>query len=180
MWRFKRDSAQTAFRQQAIALADSLHSFARYLSGADSEADDLVQETYVRAFAATTQFTPGSNLKAWLYRILRNLYIDRRRRLNVSPVSDLSADDAELQPGDGTTNFDANAVTSADVESAMMALSESSRLIVLLDLEGLSESETAAILDCPIGTVKSRLFRARSALRALLKDYAPARSLHGL
>jgi RNA polymerase sigma-70 factor (ECF subfamily) len=180
MWRFKQENEQTALRRQAIALADSLHSFARYLSGADSDADDLVQETYARAFAAAPQFAPGTNLKAWLYRILRNLYIDRRRRLKVSPIIDLAIDDADLPPTEGIATFDANAVTSTDVESAMMALSESNRLIVLLDLEGLSEAETAAVLDCPIGTVKSRLFRARSALRALLKDYAPARSVHGL
>jgi RNA polymerase sigma-70 factor (ECF subfamily) len=182
MWGAKAGNAQKPFRQQAIALADALHGFARYLSGSDSDADDLVQETYARAFAAAEQFTPGSNLKAWLYRILRNLFVDRHRRRNRGPVSEVSLDDADSQSvlAARTTNFDANAVTSADVESAMMALPESSRTVILLDLEGLSESEAAAILGCPVGTVKSRLFRARTALRELLRDYAPARSVHGL
>jgi RNA polymerase sigma-70 factor (ECF subfamily) len=182
MWGSQRVTAQNAFRQQALALADALHGFARYLSGSDDAADDLVQETYARAFTATAQFTPESNLKAWLYRILRNLYIDRRRRQSVSPVSEVSLDDADYQPDlrGSVASFDANAVTSADVEAAMKALPEASRTIILLDLEGLSESEVAAVLGCRLGTVKSRLHRARTSLRELLRDYAPARSVHGL
>jgi len=182
MWGAKEVDAQRTFRQRAIALVDALHGFAHYLSGSDSEADDLVQETYARAFASGEQFTPESNLKAWLYRILRNLFIDRRRRQSISPVSDIALDDGDFQPALATRNasFDVNAVASLDVESAMMSLPESSRTLILLDIEGLSETEVAAILGCPPGTVKSRLFRARAALRELLRDYAPVRSIHGL
>jgi len=182
MWGSKAVNAQGAFRQQAIELADALHSFARYLAGSDSDAEDLVQETYARAFEAGEQFRPGSNLKAWLYRILRNLFIDRHRRQNISPISNTSIDDAAFQPAlaPRMASFDANAVTSTDVESAMMALPESSRMLILLDIEGLNESEVADVLGCPLGTVKSRLFRARAALRELLRDYAPARNVHGL
>jgi RNA polymerase sigma-70 factor, ECF subfamily len=180
MWGYRSDDVH-AFRREALAHVDALHGFARYLAGGEGDADDLVQETYARALAAAGQFSPGTNLKAWLYRILRNIFIDRRRRAG-GPMSSLSLDDVDesvlATPPRGA--IDVDAVTSTDVESAMMALPEAHRTVILLDLEGLNENETAVILDCAPGTVKSRLFRARAALRELLKDYAPVRRLHGL
>jgi len=181
MWD-RRKVEDHAFRREALAHADALHSFARYLTGAEGDADDLVQETYARAFAAADRFESGSNLKAWLYRILRNIFIDRRRRDLGGPITPLSPDDLDesalAAPQSGA--IDVDAITSADVQAAMMALPEPSRTVVLLDIEGMNESEVAEILECAPGTVKSRLFRARATLRELLKDYTPARRLHGL
>jgi len=182
MWSRRKEGAASPFRREALAYLDALHSFARYLSGDERDADDLVQETYARAFAAVEQFTPGSNLQAWLFRILRNLFIDRYRRAKGGPIASLSIDalDESGAPSVPAGTPDPDAVTSADVQAAMMALPEPSRTIVLLDLEGMNDDEMATILGCASGTVKSRLFRARAALRELLKDYAPARRPHGL
>lgn len=180
MWGGGKD-ATFAFRREALDHVDALHGFARYLAGADGDADDLVQETYARAFAAAEQFLSGSNLKAWLYRILRNLFIDRYRREGNAPFAPATDEVDRLALAvPQREGIDLDAVRSADVEAAMMALPEPSRTVVLLDLEGFAENETAAILDCAPGTVKSRLFRARAALRERLKDYAPVRRLHGL
>jgi len=153
--------------QAALAYADTLHNLARYLTGYDTDADDLVQETYARALQAAGQFTPGTNLKAW-----------RRERNNpvvggfdiTEPAVGVAAedhwfmDDAELDR--------LRKVVAAEIEAALMTLSEDARTVILLDLEGLTEGEVAEVIGCPLGTVKSRLARARAALRLRLKDYA--------
>jgi len=166
--------------QEALAYADVLHNLARYLTGKDTDADDLVQETYARALQAAGQFTPGTNLKAWLFRILRNTLISRYRRERNNPVVggfDTTApavavageahwfmDDPELER--------LRTVVAAEIEAALMTLSEDARTVILLDLEGLTEGEVAEVIGCPVGTVKSRLARARAALRLRLMDYA--------
>ena len=166
--------------QEALAYADVLHNLARYLTGNDTDADDLVQETYARALHAAGQFTPGTNLKAWLFRILRNTLISRYRRERNNPVVggfDTTApavavageahwfmDDPELER--------LRTVVAAEIEAALMTLSEDARTVILLDLEGLTEGEVAEVIGCPVGTVKSRLARARAALRLRLMDYA--------
>jgi RNA polymerase sigma-70 factor (ECF subfamily) len=160
-------------RRQALAYADALHSLARYLTGARTDAEDLVQETYVRAFAAQTRFAAGTNLKAWLFRILRNTFVDGYRRARHGPVDDGAAVDAPddvAPPAPEPTRSGAG--TPRDIEAAMLALSEEARTVVLLDLEGFTETETAAIVGCAVGTVKSRLARARAELRKRLIDYA--------
>jgi RNA polymerase sigma-70 factor (ECF subfamily) len=151
-------------RREALAYADALHSLARYLTGADSDAEDLVQETYARAFGAERSFTAGTNLKAWLFRILRNTFVDGYRRQQHGPIDGAAAVPEQSTP--------VGPVAPRDIEAAMMALSEESRSVILLDLEGLTESEVAEVLGCAIGTVKSRLARARAQLRTLLADYA--------
>jgi RNA polymerase sigma-70 factor, ECF subfamily len=182
MWGRSKEDAQTKFRREALAHVDALHNFARYLARTDCDSEDLVQDAYARAFAAAHQFMPGSNLKAWLFRILRNVFIDRYRRQNADPVNGPSQEEPDFQElhDSRPVAFDGNAAASADIEAALLSLSEASRTIILLDLEGLSETEIAAVLGCPLGTVKSRLSRARATLRELLKDYAPTRSAHGL
>jgi RNA polymerase sigma-70 factor (ECF subfamily) len=166
--------------QEALAYADVLHNLARYLTGNDTDADDLVQETYARALQAAGQFTPGTNLKAWLFRILRNTFISRYRRERNNPVVggfDTTApavavageahwfmDDPELER--------LRTVVAAEIEAALMTLSVDARTVILLDLEGLTEGEVAEVIGCPVGTVKSRLARARAALRLRLMDYA--------
>jgi RNA polymerase sigma-70 factor, ECF subfamily len=162
---------------EALAYVDVLHKVARYLTGNGADAEDLVQETYARALQGAHQFTPGTNLKAWLFRILRNTFISRYRR-DCNPVvagfdtlaSTMSAeepwflDDVELDR--------LRKVVGAEIEAALMALSEDARTVVLLDLDGLTDQEIADVMGSAPSTVKSRLARARAALRRSLKDYA--------
>ena len=164
---------------EALAYADTLHNLARYLTANEADAEDLVQETYARALRAADQFTPGTNLKAWLFRILRNTFISLyRRRRNDPTVGGLDTVAPAVEPpasGDWLRNdleLDRlQKVVGEEIERAMMTLPEEQRTVILLDLEGLTELEVADVVGCPVGTVKSRLARARAALRQQLKDY---------
>jgi RNA polymerase sigma-70 factor (ECF subfamily) len=162
----------------APAHADALYNFARWLVGDAVEAEDLVQETYVRALGAAGQFEAGTNLKAWLFRILRNAHLDRRRRRHNDPTvlredfdeapdqeRGLLRDDIELDR--------LRAVVAEEIESALRSLSRDFRSVILLDLEGMTEVEIADVMGCAVGTVKSRLSRARAELRERLREYRP-------
>src|SRR5437763_16300192 len=166
--------------REALAYVDTLHNLARYLTGNETDAEDLVQETYARALKAADQFTPGTNLKAWLFRILRNTFLSSYRRQRASPlVGGLDTVIAQAE-GPGTSDWllgdveldRLRKVVADEIEAALMTLSEESRTVILLDLEGLTEVEVADVVGCAVGTVKSRLARARAALRHKLKDYA--------
>lgn len=159
---------------EALALAEPLYDFARYLTKSSAETDDLLQETFVRALAAYDRFEPGSNMKAWLFRILRNTFLDQRRRDKkqgrpTTLAEELPNDDALLRD-DVEIDFLKN-VVAEDIERALMDLPEESRLVVLLDFEGFDEEEIADLAGCARGTVKSRLSRARARLRAALAEY---------
>ena len=172
--------AGAALGREALAYVDTLYNLARYLTGNESDAEDIVQETYAHALKAADQFTPGTNLKAWLFRILRNTFVSQYRRQRNNPtVGGLDTMDPSAQGeaqeewlrGDIDLDRLRNMVA-ADIEKALMSLSEEARAVILLDLEGQTETEVAEILGCAVGTVKSRLARARAALRQRLKDYA--------
>jgi RNA polymerase sigma-70 factor (ECF subfamily) len=170
----KREPDRSArLMHEALAYADGLYNFARHLGSNPVEAEDLVQEAYARALAAATQFKEGSNLKAWLYRILRNTFIDlyrRDQRTRTDSGLDTVGDDRGPRQ-DGGTPQQERAVMAHELERAMLSLTEEARVAVLLDLEGFSEAEMAECLGCAAGTVKSRLFRARATLRERLAGH---------
>ena len=165
--------------QNALAYADTLHNLAVYLTGNGPDAEDLVQETYARALRAAGQFTPGTNLKAWLFRILRNTFISSYRRRRRDPVvGSLDTVDPDAMAADEQWFRDdieldrLRRVVADEIQEALMRLPEEARTVILLDLEGLTEGEVAQVLGCAVGTVKSRLWRARATLRQILADYA--------
>jgi len=174
------EKAAVTLPRAALDHLDALYRVARNLTGRDSDAEDLVQETYTRAIAAATQFTTGTNLRAWLFRILRNLYIDGWRRAKASPVREHLDDEEPAteamvvgEPLRGDEELEQlRGLVADDIEAALGELSVDARTIVLLDLEGFTQEELADVLGCNVGTVKSRLSRARARLRELLREYA--------
>ena len=167
--------------REALAYADGLYNLARYLTKNESDAEDLVQDTYGRAIRSAAQFTPGSNLKAWLFRILRNSFVSHYRRERHNPITgglDTVAPRLPVPDDIGrlreSVEIDRLRKAAAeDIERALLDLSDDARTVILLDLEGLTESEAAEVLGCAVGTVKSRLARARAALRQALRDWKP-------
>jgi RNA polymerase sigma-70 factor, ECF subfamily len=175
-----RDRAR--FEDEALGLADQVYRVARRLVGSREEAEDLVQETYARAFRSWRSFTPGTNMRAWLLRILTNLNVDRGRRVQRSP---------QMQPLEESDYYLANKLASTAGEEALEqeqvverlsqdsvvnALSEISpqfrEVVVLVDIGDFTYADAAQILDVPIGTVMSRLHRGRRALKQKLAEEA--------
>jgi RNA polymerase sigma-70 factor (ECF subfamily) len=168
-------SAAPALAEQAMAHLDELYSLARHLCGNPSDAEDLVQDTYARALAGAARFEDGSNLRAWLFRILRNCFIDQARRRKivrkiVLEVPDEAIDTKVPEMWDAAALDQLRYLTASEVGRAIAALPIEFRFVVLLDVEGFSEAETAEILRCAPGTVKSRLSRAKARLRAVLQE----------
>jgi RNA polymerase sigma-70 factor (ECF subfamily) len=172
------------FEEEALALADQVYRVARRLVRSREEAEDLVQETYARAFRSWQSYTPGTNLRAWLLRILTNLNIDRGRRQQRSP------DMAPLEEGDyylanklaesaGEQALDQERVVERlSQDSIVVALSDLPHdfrdVVVLVDIGEFSYADAAQILDIPIGTVMSRLHRGRRLLKQSLAEGAAA------
>ena len=172
----REDPGGPGLGREALAYADALYNLARYLTGNGADAEDLVQETYTRALGAAAQFRPGSNLKAWLFRILRNtFYTLYRQRRSHPTVGGLDTVDADAQGAAEETwlrdDIDLDRLrhlVAEDIEKALLGLSEEARTVILLDLEGQTETEIAEILGCLVGMVKFCLVCVRSSLRLRL------------
>jgi RNA polymerase sigma-70 factor (ECF subfamily) len=162
-------SVPSPFATELIALLPRLRRFARSLTGSTDRADDLVQAACERALRAADRFEPGTRLDAWLFRIIRNLWIDGLRAHGQDPSRHLPIEAAEAVPNaDGPARIEAT-LTLAKVRAAIAELPEQHReVIVLVCIEGLSYRDTAEVLDVPIGTVMSRLARARAKLAEAL------------
>ena len=168
------------FEEEALELADQVYRVARRLVGTREEAEELVQETYARAFRSWRSYTPGTNMRAWLLRILTNLNLDRGRKIQRTP---------DLQPLEEGDYYLANKLAAAEGEQALEqervverlsqdgvvdALSEVPHdfrdVVVLVDIGEFSYADAAQILDIPIGTVMSRLHRGRRILKQKLAE----------
>jgi len=169
--------SEPPFAEQLLEQAGALYNFARYLCRDPAEAEDLVQDAFARALNAQGSFVVGTNLRAWLFRILRNTFVDGKRRQRRQPLSEQEQNEGETANGDDWLRGDIEidrlrGFVARDIEAALNRLSDDARSVILLDLEGFTETEIASVMDTAVGTVKSRLARARAALRIELKEYA--------
>jgi RNA polymerase sigma-70 factor, ECF subfamily len=176
------------FERDALVYIDQLYSAAMRMTRNPQDAEDLVQETYAKAFAAFHQFKDGTNLKAWLYRILTNAYINTYRKKQRQPIQDPHEQIEDWQLARAETHTSAGLKSAemqalehlpdSDVKDALQQIPEDFRLAVYLaDVEGFAYKEIAEIMGTPVGTVMSRLHRGRGQLRTLLAGYARDRGL---
>jgi len=181
--------ASDEFEVEALRHLDALYRTALRMTRSEADAEDLVQETYIRAFRFRDQFTLGTNMKAWLFRILTNTFINTYRRKTSQPeVTDLEgidefslyrrmADDRAASTSPDPEAELLNSVVDTEVTDALEELPEKFRTTVLLDVEGFSYKEIAEMLSIPIGTVMSRLHRGRKFLQKRLYDLARERGI---
>ena len=174
------------FERDALEYVNQLYAAALRMTRNPADAEDLVQEAYAKAYAAFHQYKPGTNLKAWLYRILTNTFINNYRKKQRQPKEHGSEDiedwqiaqaDSHSSSGGRSAELEAlDHLPDTDVKDALSALPEDFRMVVYYaDVEGLPYKEIAEIMETPIGTVMSRLHRGRRQLREMLADYAAER-----
>ena len=177
----ERARDRVRFEEDALALSDQVYRVARHLVGSREEAEDLMQETYARAFRSWQSFQPGTNLRAWLLRILTNLNIDRGRRVQRTPdMQPLEANDYflvdKLEEAGGPISEEERVderLSQDNIVEALAAVPHDFRdVIVLVDIGDFSYADAAQILDIPIGTVMSRLHRGRRILKGQLAEEA--------
>ena len=178
--------AKPGFVEEALPHLDAVYRFALRLSGSPDEAEDLVQETFLRAFRSWDQYTRGTKAKSWLFTICRNVFLRRRERTKrheeiVSETATRSVSESaplvnpvwsSVQPLDPEGDF-FESIVDERIVAAIEELPEEYRTaVVLSDIEGLPYAEIAELMEVPVGTVKSRLFRGRRRLQDVLYDYA--------
>jgi len=174
------------FEKEFLPHFDSLYNFATYLQSDEEVAKDLLQETYLRAYKFINYYEKGTNAKAWLIRILKNTFINEYRKKSKQPQRVEFEDTYQLvdDSEDEMQNVDLRQevyknLVGDEITKAVNSLPVDYRLIILLcDVEGFKYDEIAKIIDVPIGTVRSRLHRARNMLKEQLKDYAEKRGYH--
>ena len=172
-------SARTAsFEEEALPHLDAVYRFALRLTGSPADAEDLVQETFLRAFRSWEHYTPGTRAKSWLFTICRNAFLRQRQQDNrrSEVIQQATSPDAPLfmpaYQDDPEGNFFFGIVDETVLQHIGKIPAEFREVVLLSDLEGLSYAEVAHVLDVPLGTVKSRLFRGRKLLQKVLYDYA--------
>ena len=180
------EAKRAEFTNVALPLMDNVYNAALYLSRDPDEASELVQETFLRAFRAWHQFTPGTNCKAWLLTILQNAFRNRYRSQQRQPRTvelDETVHSEEIPEGATGIGTDPAELVSAqvldgEVEAALRSLPDDFlQVVILVDVEELTYDEAAAAIGCPVGTVRSRLSRARRLLHQALQGYARERGI---
>ena len=180
----EKQELQRRFERDVIPLMPNLYSAALRMTRNPSDAEDLLQETYLRAFRGFSGFTEGTNIKAWVYRILTNTYINSYRKKQREPQT-VSGDDLDewylydrIEAEDSAEAEVLESLPEAEVKAALESLPEGFRLAVwLVDVEGFSYKEAAEILEVPVGTVMSRLHRGRKSLEKALWESVKERGL---
>jgi RNA polymerase sigma-70 factor (ECF subfamily) len=180
----QKDEKQLTFEREALPHTDLLYNYALRMTNNPADAQDLVQETYLKAYRFWDKYELGTNIRAWLFRILKNSYINRYRKHSKEPET-VDFDDvqgyftsARAQTSDSGDLQEAvfNNLLEDDVSKAIADLPDDFRTVIILcDIEGLTYEEIADFVDCPLGTVRSRLHRGRRLLRERLLEYAKDR-----